>query len=74
MQALTRQIALVQRDAQTLAELVARAPGPSAASGVQDGEVMDAQPIDARNGSAVNTRWTGVECLMLVAQLSPVRP
>jgi molecular chaperone DnaK len=57
--AITRQIAEVQREAQTLAGLAARAQsqpsgsgGGGAAgggSGVQDGEVIDAEPVETHN-------------------------
>jgi Hsp70 protein len=52
LQAIQRKIADVQRDAQTLADLVSRATPPPSSQGssVQDGEVVDAEPVESHNG------------------------
>jgi molecular chaperone DnaK len=56
LQAIKRQISEVQRQAQALAELASRAqsqPNGGAAGGgpsVQDGEVIDAEPVDSHKG------------------------
>ena len=57
VQAIKRKIADVQREAQTLAELASRAQAPQSArapgrggSTVQDGEVIDAEPVETHNG------------------------
>jgi hypothetical protein len=56
LQAIHRQISEVQRQARALDELASRAPSqpnagaPSAGPSVQDGEVIDAEPVDSHKG------------------------
>jgi molecular chaperone DnaK len=52
LEAIRRKIAEVQREAQTLADLVSRATPPPSSHGsnVQEGEVVDAEPVETRNG------------------------